>query len=155
MQHLSDTAIESINAHVTGEVWLVLLTISHSTLSEPLRFVNNNEDIESRSNTYKAFRFDVALPGQDPESPTKATLRIDNVSREIIKTIRTITSPPTITLEVILASDPDTIEASFQDLTLRNVDYDVTTISGELVFESIFTEPVTYTMTPSRFPGLF
>lgn len=155
MEPMSDAAVASMNAQVTGEAWLVLLTISHSSLAAPLRFVNNNEDVVSNGNTFKFFPFEIVLPGQDPESPSKATLKIDNVSREIIATIRTITSPPTVQLDVILASTPDVIEATFTDMKLRGVEYDVTSVSGELVYESIFTEPVSYTMTPSRFPGLF
>jgi hypothetical protein len=154
-QDFSNTASASANAQSTAEVWLILLTITHASLSSPLRFVNNNEDIVSRGNTYAFFPFDIELPGEDADQPTKARLRIDNVSREIIKTIRSITTPPTVSIEVILASQPDTVEVGYYDMSMRDVDYDVQSISGELVFEPIFTEPVTFTMTPGRFPGLF
>lgn len=152
---LSTRAIASANAQTTDEVWLVLLTISHSTLATPIRVVNNNEDVVSRGNTYQWFPFDIELPGEDVDSPSRARLRIDNVDRTIVNTIRSITTPPTVTLEVILASAPDVVEVSFTGLSLREVDYDAQSVSGELVFESIFTEPVTLTMTPARFPGLF
>lgn len=155
IESISDKALAAGHAEATNEAWLVLLTIAHPTLSQPIRLVNNNEDITSRNHVYTALSFEVELPNADPDSPPKARLRIDNVSREIIKTIREIQSPPTITLEVILASQPNTVEVTYTDMTLRNVDYDVASVSGDLSFESIFTEPITYTMTPSRFPGLF
>jgi len=47
------------------------------------------------------------------------------------------------------------VEVSFTNMTLRNAQYDTSTVSGELTFDSIYTEPVTLTMTPSRFPGMF
>lgn len=152
---LSNAALASINAQSTSEVWLVLLTLSHATLPTPIRLVNNNEDVVSRGNTFIAFPFEIELPGEDPDQPPKAMLRIDNVDRRIVQTIRSITAPPTITLEVILASAPNTVEVSFTNMTLRNAQYDVSTVSGELTFDSIYTEPVTLTMTPNRFPGMF
>lgn len=155
MRTLTSTAVSSIHAQETGEVWLVLLTISHSTLATPIRVVNNNEDITSRGNLYQAFPFEIVLPGQDPDSLPKAMLRFDNVDRTAITTIRSVEGPPNVTIEVILASQPDTVEISFPNLTLRNVKYDASIIEGELLFENLFSEPITYSMTPSRFPGLF
>lgn len=152
---LSSRAIASGNAQQTDEVWLVLLTISHPELPEPIRVVNNNENVTSRGNEFIAFPFDIQLPGEDPDLPAKARLRIDNVDRRVVNTIRSITSPPSVTLEVVLASAPNTVEISFEGLVMREVEYDVSAVTGDLVFESIFTEPITYTMTPSRFPGLF
>lgn len=152
---LSSTAIASANAQQTDEVWLVLLTIAHASLATPIRVVNNNESIVSRGQTYQWFPFEIELPGEDVDSPSRARLRIDNVDRTIVNTIRSISTPPTVTLEVVLASAPDVVEVSFSGLSLREVDYDAMSVTGELVFESIFTEPVTLTMTPARFPGLF
>lgn len=152
---LSNTALGSMHSQSTSEVWLVLLTISHPTLAVPIRLVNNNEDVVSRGNTFIAFPFEIELPGEDPEQPPKAMLRIDNVDRRVVQTIRSITAPPTITLEVILASAPNNVEVSFTNMTLRNAQFDVSTVSGELTFDSIYTEPVTLTMTPNRFPAMF
>lgn len=152
---LSATAVASLNAQETGEVWLVLLTISHPDLPTPIRVVNNNEDITSRGNVYQAFPFEIVLPGEDPDSPPRASIRIDNVDRSVIGLIRSISSAPSVTIEVILASQPNTVEIAYSSLALRNVRYDPSTIEGELFFEPLFNEPITATMTPSRFPGLF
>lgn len=152
---LSNAAIASMNAHATSDVWLVLLTLSHATLATPIRLVNNNENIVSRGNTYLAFPFEVELPGEDPDQPPKASLRIDNVDRRVVQTLRSLSAPPTVTLEVILASAPDTVEVSFTNMTMRNAQYDSLTVTGDLTFDSIYSEPVTLTMTPNRFPGMF
>jgi hypothetical protein len=152
---LSSLALEAAHAQQTGEVWLVLLTMTHASLTAPIRVVNNNEDITSRGNVFQAFPFDIELPGEDPDSPSRARLRIDNVDRTVVNSIRSIDTPPQVMLEVILASQPGTVEVAFSGLTLREVDYDASSVSGDLVFESIFSEPISATMTPSRFPGLF
>lgn len=154
-RNFSSAATTSINAQITDEVWLTLLTISAPELTTPLRFVSNNASLTSRGNVFMAFPFDIEFPGQDEESPGEARLVIDNIDRSIVNFVRSIQTPPRITIEVVLASSPDTVEASFSNMTLRNVAYDAKTVSGILRFEDIVIEPVTYAMTPERFPGLF
>ncbi|CAB5220427.1 Domain of unknown function DUF1833 [uncultured Caudovirales phage] len=155
MRSLSSRALSSAFAAQTDEVWLVLLTITHATLSTPLRFVNDYQSLTSRGNVYLAFPFEVEFPEQDPDSAGEARLTIDNIDRQIVNTIRAISSPPEVKLEIILASQPDTVEAEFSGLVLRNVAYDALKVSGTLRFEDIMTEPVSLQMTPARFPGMF
>jgi hypothetical protein len=152
---LSPAARRSANAAQTDEVWLVLLTIAHPALNEPLRFVNNFASIESRGELFVAFPFEIELPGEDAEGQTDARIRIDNIDRQIVRALREIASPPSVLLEVVLASQPDTVEASFDGLVLRDAGYDALVVTATLKFEQIVLEPVTVQMTPSRFPGLF
>ena len=133
----------------------MLLQTTHPNLPEAIRVVNNNENVTSGGNVYIAYPFEIELPGEDSDQPPLARLRIDNVDRLLVATVREIATPPQITIRVVLASQPDTIEMEFQGLTMRNVTYDAATISGELVFEQILVEPVATVMTPSKFPGAF
>jgi hypothetical protein len=155
MRNLSFKAIQSMQASNTAEVWLLLLTIYHPSLAVPIFLVNNNENIVSRGNTYIALPFDVDLPNEDQEAPGAAALTVDNVDRSIIDAIRAMDVPPTVTIEVVLASQPDSVEVGFSDLVLRNVNYDATTIKGSLQWEDILVEPMALQMTPARFPGMF
>lgn len=152
---LSETALNSAAAEETQEVWLVLVTLEHDDLEEPIRVVNNIEDIESRGLTFLGCPFELDPPGDDADGPTEARLRIDNVNREIVVANRSITSPPTVTIEVILASDPDAPEVTISHLTLRNVSWDAAYVQGTLRFEDLSVEPVSQRVTPGRFPGLF
>jgi hypothetical protein len=155
MRTLSAAALASTNAQETGEAWLVLLTISHPALAQPIRVTSDNQDVTSNGNVFQTFPFSITLPGEDPEQPSRARLRIDNVDRSIIATLRTITSAPTLSIDIVLASSPSTVEVSFVGLTMREVEYDAQTITADLVFEAVFVEPITVQMTPARFPGLF
>jgi len=154
-RNLSSPADRAINYHETSEVFLTLLTIDHVSLPFPLRFVNNTESVLSRGNSYLAFPFQLEFPGQDDESPGEARLEIDNIDRAILKFVREISGPPTVAIEVVLASSLDIVEAAFPDLKLRNVTYDAKSVSGVLKYEDIVIEPVTLAMTPQRFPGQF
>lgn len=152
---LSQTALHSASAEETEEVWLCLLTIEHDDLAAPIRVVNNIEDIVSRTNTYLGCPFEIDEPGDDPNGPTDARLKVDNVSKEIVTAVRLISSPPTVTIEVILASDPDNLEYSIPYLTLRDASWDASFVQGTLRFEDLSVEPVAETITPGRMPGLF
>lgn len=153
---LSSLAKQALFAQETGEVFLALLTISHPELLQPLRFVNNTQAIVSRGQNYTAWPFEIVLPGDQEAKPPVMTLKIDNVDREIVKTIRALTTPPTITLEIILASQPDTVEASFTGFTLRNTNYDALVVEGELRLEETISEPFPAgTFNPNTTPGLF
>ena len=152
---LSSTALESTQAEDTDEVWLVLVTIEQADLTEPIRVVNNNEDITSGGDLFVAYAFEVELPGEQADTPGQGRLKIDNTDKVIVEAVRSINGVPTVTLEVVLASDPDTIEISYTGLRMRNIGYDVGFVTGDLVFDDVLTEPVSVDITPSRFPGMF
>lgn len=155
MRNLSFKAVQSMQATSTAEVWLLLLTIYHHSLSVPIYLVNNNENIVSRGITFIGLPFDVDLPNEDQDAPGAARLTVDNVDRTIMDAIRAMDVPPTVAIEVVLASQADTVELGMYDLVLRNVNYDATKITGSLQWEDILVEPMALQMTPARFPGMF
>jgi hypothetical protein len=154
---LSSTARASIFAQETAEVWLFLLTITHPQLDQTLRFVNNLTDIVSRGQTYLGGPFELVLPDEvDEDQPPRVSISIDNVDRTIVEALRSISGAPAITLEIILASSPDTVEAGPFDFTLRDATGDAVAVTGTLAFEDLLSEPYPAgTFSPANFPGLF
>ena len=61
---LSQAARQAINAEATEQVFLLLLTIDHEDLAEPIRVVNNTETITSRGELYVAYPFVVEPLGE-------------------------------------------------------------------------------------------
>lgn len=140
----------------TGEAFLALLTIDHAAINPPIRAVNNTEDVVSRGDTFVAFPFDLILPESSAEAPPRARLIIDNVSREIAQSIRLITTAPTVLIEIIRASVPDTVEVALPLFFMRDVKWNALQVSGELVLEDLMSEPFpSLQFTPAHFPGLF
>ncbi len=160
MSRTTSTLFKSMaNAQETGEVLLALVTITHSSIiGGPLRVVQDLQDITSNGNVYTAFPFEITLPSDSDDGPAKVMLRIDNIDRSIAQTIRTIppSSPPTVQVDIIVASQPDTVELSMPNMTLRNVSGDAFQIEGELRMdeEDLITFPEG-SFTPQHFPGLF
>jgi phage-related protein len=147
---------EAIYAQETNEVFLVLITIDHADLDDPLRLVNNSVSVVSRGNTYYAAPIQVVLPTDAEGEVPRARLVVDNVDRTIVAAVRAISSAPTVTLEIVKGSDLDTVEAAYNDLQLKDVRYDSLVVEGELNQENFLTEPFpSGAFTPGFFPGLF
>ncbi|HLS19389.1 MAG TPA: DUF1833 family protein [Paracoccaceae bacterium] len=133
----------------------MLLTISHPDIDPPIRVVNNTVDITSQGNLFMAFPFEAELPDSPEDAPPRARLRIDNVSREIGQTIRLISSPATVSIQIVRQGDLDTIEAEFPGYRLSGVRYDALTVEGDLTREDLTREVYPFlTFSPAEFPGL-
>ena len=153
---LSQAARQAVNAQEAEQVFLLLLTIDHADLVEPIRVVNNTEDVTSRGDLFVGYPFEIALPDEDPDSVARVTLRIDNIDRQIVQPLRAIPAPLSVALEVVLASSPDTVEAGPFNMTLVAAEYDALAIAGELAFEDVLNEPFPgHSYVPSEYPGLF
>jgi hypothetical protein len=139
-----------------SEVYLVLVEITHASLATPIRVVNNYADVTSNGNTYSAFPFTINLPDDSDEGNSDVTLSIDNIDRTVVDAIRTLTGPPTVTISVILASAPNTLEAGPYAMTLRDSYYDSMVVTGTLAVEDMLNEPYPIdALTPAQFPNMF
>lgn len=130
---LSDTATDAVLAESTSEVFLELLTIEEATLSTPIRVVNDTVDVTSNGDTYTACAFRVVRPTDDGQSLPSLQLEIDNVSLELIPIIVGLTPPITASVELVLASDPDTIEVPAVTINVREIKANSQTISASVV----------------------
>ncbi len=147
------------HAQETGEALLAMITITHaSIIGGPLRFVQDLQPMTSRGNVYTAFPFEIRLPADTDEGVAKVLLTIDNVDRSIAAAIRGMSPkiPPTVTVDLVVASQPDIVEISIQDLTLRNVSGDALSIEGELRMDEEDLTPFPEgSFTPRDFSGMF
>ncbi|MEY2653819.1 MAG: hypothetical protein RLZZ524_847 [Pseudomonadota bacterium] len=156
MRTLSTTATAAILGAQTGEVFVVLLALAHAQLAATVRVTSDAIATVSNGDTYNPFPFTVALPGERGDRLAGAQLIIDNVDRSIVTALRQIGSAPTVTISVVLASSPDTIEAGPFVYTLKNASYDALTVQGDLAFEDILNEAFPgHSFVPTSHPGLF
>jgi hypothetical protein len=153
---VSEALRRAVHAQETDEVFLVLVTIEHPELQQIIRVSSDAVHTVSRGETYLAIPFDLQLPEDGEDRPPRARLTIDNVSREIVLALRQIQAAPTVTMEVVRASEPDLVEASFPFFRLQDVRYDALVVEGELGVEDLTSEPFPAArFVPSLFPGLF
>jgi hypothetical protein len=154
---ISASARTALFAQQTGEIFVLLLELDHAELVEPIRVCSDSIDTEHGGRTYQRFPFEIGMPPEDEDAPPIVRLKIANADRAIVAAVRQLAgNAMTVTLTVVLASSPDTIEAGPLEFTLRNVTYDAEFVEGELQFEDVLNEPFPAdTFNPNTFPGLF
>lgn len=153
---LSLTARQALAAAESSEVWLCLVEIEHESLTAPIRLVANTQDVVHGGDTYTAYPFRLALPEERDDQLTQVRFEIDNINRLLMVAVRSITTPAAFRLKVVLASDPEVVEAGPFEFTLRDVQYDAFVISGVLMYEDVMNEPwPADTFTPASFPAIF
>ncbi len=138
----------------SDDPFLTLLTMTHETFSAYL--VNNTVDVVSNGNTFLAFPMKITLPADDGESTRDFAIDLDNVSLELIESFRSVTTAIDVKIELILASMPDTIQMSYEDLLIRSISYDSKKISAKIVLDNFLSVAMTSERYgPTNFPGLF
>ena len=142
--------------HNTEEVWIALLTIRHPTLAENVNIANNLDEIVSNGITYLGCPFDITLPSNTEEGQSGAKLRVNNVSQDLVKYVRTINTAAIVDIQIILASSPNVVEARYSGLELRQVTGDVGYIEGTLSHDNLLLETFpSHSFSPSYFSNLF
>lgn len=153
---MTQGGIESLLAHDSRDVWLVLMTIEADTGN--LYLVNNNEPLTSRGIDFEAYPFEILAPNDTLDSAPDAKVTIGNVDQRIIHTLRSITNPPKFTFEIVRFSHPDNIEMKVTDLIMRSVSWDAAAITATLSVEDVFNQPFpsgSGTYSPRQFPSMF
>lgn len=157
MREVSPTALRAMLAQETDEVFLPCLTITHPDLTAPIRLVYNTEILHRAAGDYMPFPFHINLPTQSDEEVGTVNLTVDNTDLEVNQQIRALVGQPTVTMEVVLASSPDTVEAGPFEMRLQSVTGDANTLQGTLGQENdIFAQLVPgQQYLPTNSAGLF
>lgn len=145
--------IAAANAQTTDEAWLILAQIDHASLAPPIRLARNTQNVTHGGETYVRFPFEVTLPDETSDRMAVGKIEIDDIGEfedpetgetktigDIVKAIP-VGDTVTVTLTIVLASDPELVEMGPMAFTLRNVRGDALTVSGDLHFEDLMGEP--------------
>lgn len=163
---VSLTFRDAINAQEVGDEPIVLLTITHPDFADPARLCSApltrlsdaplQYGLVSRGETYLFAPFTGQLPDDVDERAPTARFILENVSRSLVAMIRSVSSPASATVEVILASSPDDVEIEYPQFQVQNVSYNANVMTVDLSIDSMTDEPYPAgTFSPSGFPGLF
>lgn len=112
--------------------------------------------VTSRNQDFIFLPVNISLPSEEFAGAPKCSLSINDVSKQLVPIIRTISGPPKILMELVLASTPDVVEAQFPGFYIINFSYSAESVQAELSMINYASEPFpAYTFTPAYFPGLF
>lgn len=157
--------IGTLNARNNPDVFITLLTFSHTTLTETI-YVSSDpkqdlpikgvKGVVSGGNEFVFIPFQIVLPTLQADTLPTAKCSVDNVSEEILAALQGLSTPPDVMCHIVLASDPDNVQYRVEGLKLANVGYNEITLDGEFSSEYYLQERYpSVRFTPSRFPGVF
>jgi len=163
---VSDRFREAVYAQETDEVPICLLTVTHETLDDPIYISSDpttrlsDEPLiygtDSRGEQYIFLPFEFTLPDDKSDSAPRVLLTMDNINRELVALLRSFSTPPSVKLEIVLASDPDVVEITVPVLQMSDSTFEDHTISSTTVADPLINEPhPAGQFTPGAFPGLF
>jgi hypothetical protein len=139
-----------------GQVaYLFLMTITDPESKTVINVVNNLEPVISRGFRYDAFPFEITLPPDTGTAPAGIKVQTVNVGAELMQILRGTLDPPRVKLELVLSDAPDVVEKTIDFMVLRNLEYDVNSVSFDLTSSSIFARKTcTGVYSQNEFPGL-
>lgn len=160
--------LAAANAEESGVFPILLLTVTHPDLAEAIRISTDptqriiETDSEviygtvSNGDNYLFLPMQIKLPGEQEEGLSAMQIELDNVSRDLTAIIRSISTPPSVNVDIVLNSDVDTVLASWPEFLMVNVKTTAQSISASLTLETLVREPYPAgTFNPSEFPGCF
>lgn len=148
--------VNVVNEQHGDVAYFFLMTITDPESSTILHVVNNLENVTSRGVEYTAFPFEVTLPPDDGTAPAAVKVTTFNVGKELMEILRGTLDPPRVKLELVLSGDTDVVEKTIDFMVLRNLSYDVESVTFDLASSSIFARKTcSGKYTQGEFPGLF
>lgn len=152
---LSAQLLAQFYGQISDDPFLMLLTITHDDF-DPIYLVNNTVNQTSRGIEFLAFPMSITLPTDNGDAAREVSIDFDNVSLELIAELRTVTTPMDVKIEMVLASDLDTVQLSLEELKLRSVVYDQQRVSAKLLLDNFLNvEMTSEKYSPGLYPGLF
>ena len=138
---VSNAVKNAIYSGASERVFIALVEISHPETSKVVRFTSDGKDTTSSGKTYPPRPFKVRIPDDLEGKQPSAQLQISNLDTDLIDFIRTVVSPPTVELKIVLDSTPSTTERGPWKMQLTDVTYDRSELSGTLRAPSLLSEP--------------
>ena len=165
---LSPAALQARFSPDAGDSLIMLLTLDGPGIGAPIRLADGYTQrlsetadevvygVVSRSQSFMFLPMQITLPGEEDSAAPRFKITLHDVTRQLMPVIRSIPSAPTATLELVMMSTPDVVEASFPGFKLGSVNYNADSITADLSVESWAVEPFpAHTFSPAYFPGLF
>ncbi|MBB96921.1 MAG: hypothetical protein CML68_20280 [Rhodobacteraceae bacterium] len=173
MRRLSLNARQALDDPASEEIEVVLFMIEHEDLEEgPIRLsTDNTEELSedpfvmgTRSGwrgsnpETEPFLWTVAsaiVPSDLDEASSSGSLVLENLDSDMVTLIRSVRTPPTVHVAVVLASSPDDIEAEWSGFLITEASVSAGEITLSFSREDIESEAFPPgRMTRNNFPGL-
>ena len=153
----TDAFKSTISRLSAPEVPLIALQIDHRDLDEPIRVINDRQDLTIQGKRFVACGFTVTLPADQERTIPKAQLEIDNVGRDLMYWIETSHGGKGATAKFmrVMRSAPDVIEWQ-TTMDAKNLTCTFQRVSCNLAYVNINQRPaIALAYRPDTAPGVF
>lgn len=172
LTRLSPEALKAMFSSETDEQIITLITIQDpANPNTPIRLADSfvqritaltTDDeviygVVSRGQNYLFIPLEISLPSEEQTGAGNCSITLNYVTPEMIELVRqNLVNPTQVTLELVLSTNPDYVEAIFPGFQIIGVTYNSESISLQLDMVDFTKEPFPcYNFTPNYFPGLF
>lgn len=148
---------QAAQAVSADEYPIILLEVSHALLAEPMRFVNDVQDVVSNGHNYVATKVQFTWPDDQEKQTPRGQVTFGNGRGDISAFLERTGGGrgAMVTALQIMRSNPDFIEDRFV-LDLKNLQANMATVSGQLGYDDVLNKAGTpYTYRPETSPGIF
>lgn len=169
---LSPQALKAMFSSETDEQIITLLTIEDpSDPGTPIRLCDSftqrltsltTDDevvygVVSRGQEYIFLPLEISLPSEEETGAGRCSIVLNYVTPEAIQLVRqNLVNPTQVTLELVLNSNTNYVEATFPGFQVIGATYTSESITLDLDMIDYTKEPFPcYNFTPNYFPGLF
>jgi hypothetical protein len=163
---ISLTLRTAAKAESAEEVPIVLVTITHEDLEEPIRLSSDptkrlsldplRYGTVSGGQEYDFVLMSAILPDDKDDAPAAASLAFENVFADMASVVRAVSTPAAVDFKLVLASAPDDVEEQYTGLQATKGSYDANRVTLEVSGDLLMNIDWPYScMTQRRFPGLF
>jgi len=164
MPYIPLSARRSMLEERTPELEVLLVTINHALLAEPIRLSSDPTErfsidplvygTTSNGIEYSFVLMGAVLPDDRKGSPPRTALTFDNIDSTYIELARSFNQPATVDLSVVFASAPDLVTQSYTGLRMVRMTFDENSLTFDISREPFLTEPFGARQTKNFFPGL-
>lgn len=164
---VSLSARSAAMAEASAAVPIILITITHTDLAEPIRLATDATErlstdplrygVRHQGEVYYYALVGVPLPERGQDAAETVSMVIDIVTPDMAGLAGLVTSPARVDLVQVMSDAPDVVEVAFVDMEMRSasIDTQADTITVEIGRMPRLDEPAQrHRMTPDRFPGL-
>ncbi len=158
------TVRREIYAQHSQEIEVALVTVTHPSLDEPVRISSDptfrlgveplRYGTPSRGNDYDFVLMLAIVPDDRKATPPRVALMFENVGFDVVAVAQSFVSPATASIELVLASAPDTVIQAFRGFRIVRCSFDDVTATFDLSREPFLSEPFGARQTKNFFPGL-
>lgn len=168
---LSPNAKLSIMAQESDDREIALLTVTHPKFTQTLylstdatQYLYDEEDTAtpvygtvSRGKEYIYLPIQATLPSSESDKAPAGSFSISNVSTILSQYLIVVDDDyPRVTVEIVLASDPDTVIQSWPEFELTTATLDATTATVQIAMPHTDNEPSPWLrLVPAYFPNAF